>query len=179
MIPYLPLGTHSYMLSNKGANKLVNNKLLDKVKYHIDLYLSLYIFDKNMRVFAVTPPLITQDTKSVSDNQSDIHHLVIKTIGDINLTEQIPISTGLNTVELFLRPVGVPITVSSGLVFFLALFINAIPNPTLRYSLLVVLIVYELLELLYTPYNKTKLKTISLELLVIFLVTLLFAYSRK
>jgi GR25 family glycosyltransferase involved in LPS biosynthesis len=57
-IPSRPLALHAYILSSKGAEKLLNYFQKDKLTYHVDRQMLLYYPD--MKVYAVEPKAINQ-----------------------------------------------------------------------------------------------------------------------
>lgn len=60
-VPHRPTGTHAYIVSSRGAKKLLD--LLPKARYHVDL--SAWALPE-LRLYAATPFLATQNFKEVS-----------------------------------------------------------------------------------------------------------------
>lgn len=60
-VPHRPTGTHAYVVSSRGAKKLLN--LLPKARYHVDL--SAWALPE-LRLYASTPFLATQNFQEVS-----------------------------------------------------------------------------------------------------------------
>lgn len=105
--PTFPLGLHAYMLSNKGATKLLICKDLEKVSYHVDFSLSWEIFNNknNFNIFAFKEPLFVQ-TNSKSNLMSHTHPICDKVITKLNLNSNITNHIALynRNSDLFLTP---------------------------------------------------------------------------
>jgi GR25 family glycosyltransferase involved in LPS biosynthesis len=78
-IPQFFLGAHSYILSKKGVNKLI--ELFDKnVYYHLDFIILQEFFKNNLDVYCVRKRLIYQTSSSCiseSENVSSNHPILI------------------------------------------------------------------------------------------------------
>ena len=112
-IPTMPLGLHGYMLSNKGARKLVQYEELKKVRYHIDFALFYYIYnnDKDFDVYAVKDSIITQASNiSSSDILVDEHPLVNKVLDKIPVTRNSNMAHVMNTQLFAVRHADIRIT---------------------------------------------------------------------
>jgi glycosyl transferase family 25 len=55
--PYMPLQTGSYIITKKGAKKLLNNII--NTTYHVDFEILFVKFFKNFNYYASNPPIIT------------------------------------------------------------------------------------------------------------------------
>ena len=64
--PIFPLGTHGYIISNKGCKKIL--KMFNKVNYHIDFQINYN--NKNLNTYASTKKLVHQNWKD--SNNSDM-----------------------------------------------------------------------------------------------------------
>lgn len=89
MIPSLPLGTHAYIISYSGAKKLLKNKELKKVRYHVDYSLSKYIYpDKSFLMYACKKPLIMQENDvNTSDLLSNDHPILNYAMSKIKVSD--------------------------------------------------------------------------------------------
>ena len=79
LVPGFPLMTHAYMLSGKGAKKLVKSPMFKKIAYHIDFTLALFYNstpNSDFKVYALKNELISQDDGGVSDIASSDHPFI-------------------------------------------------------------------------------------------------------
>ena len=169
--PYFPLALHGYMVSNKGAKKLLNNEKFKKISYHIDFALPVLIFNdfkSNFNVYAVIPSLIKQGFGSDSDNLSSNHPLINYPLSKIKITETMNLDYSSNIQQFYLRHIGVPITQFLLFMIIFSIIMGAIlPLKILNYLLLAIVGLY-LIEIIITKGKAIKLMVF--ELIVIILV---------
>lgn len=180
IVPSFPLMTHAYMISYNGAKKLISEELLKKVKYHIDYYMSKFIYnkeDKNIKMYAFTPYLIYQDVDSPSDNTNDAHYLITKMSEGLNASEQVTMPTLFSTNCCFIRPLGIPISILTLLIIFIWTLFTVLPFNPYTKGVLIAILIYESYEL-FISKNKTKTRTIGLELFIMLLIFLIIWFLR-
>ena len=79
--PHYPLGLHGYVLSRKGAEKLLD--LSKEIYNHIDIQLANNIFEGNLNAYSFKNPIIYQETCIVTtDNADYIFPVIINKILD-------------------------------------------------------------------------------------------------
>lgn len=93
IIPAFPLATHAYVVSYKGAKKILNGTT--SINYHIDHQLAhLYRNNKSINVYAIKPNLINQKSdSSYSDNQHSTFPMLDKMMKEIKVHD-----TGLDVI---------------------------------------------------------------------------------
>lgn len=112
IIPSMPLGAHAYLLSNKGANKLINHKELKKVRYHIDYALSDLVYNKNdFNVYAFKEPFIMQSSDiNASDLVTNEHPIISIPLSKIYISDNYNLDYILNAQLFYIRNLSVPVT---------------------------------------------------------------------
>lgn len=118
MIPGFPLGCHAYIISYKGAKKLVDNKEWDKVKYHIDTTLANFYNHNNsdpqkepFNVYALKEPLVFQSGNTEgSDISGDQHPSLTYFFSKIKSTDNHKMDVAMNTQHLSNRKLGINVT---------------------------------------------------------------------
>lgn len=172
--PYFPLALHGYMVSNKGAKKLINNEKFKKIAYHIDTALPLLIFNdkqNNFNVYATAPPLIEQEFGLDSDNIISNHPVIGYPLSKIKVSETMNLDYVSNIQSFYLRHLGIPITEFLLFMVIFSLVMGAIlPTHSLNYLLIFIIGIY-LVEIIITK-GKT-IKLMVFELIVIILVSFL------
>lgn len=95
-------GMHGYLLSNKGATYLI--KELNKVKYHIDVYLSYFNkIHSKFNSYTTNYQLIYQTGKYDSDNHYKEHPILGKIVNSYDTKDKIDIDSALSTTVLYVR----------------------------------------------------------------------------
>jgi GR25 family glycosyltransferase involved in LPS biosynthesis len=113
MIPSVPLGTHAYIISNNGAQKLLNADELKKVKYHIDYTLANYMYPnhKDFKVLATKTPLIMQSNDiNSSDLLTNDHPIISYFFSKIKISENYNLDYIMNAQILNIRKMNINIT---------------------------------------------------------------------
>lgn len=113
MIPALPLGTHAYLISYNGANKLIHHKELKKVRYHVDFSLSNYVYDDDtFMVYAFKEPLIMQSSDvNSSDLLTNDHPILNFIFSKIKISNNYNLDYIMSCQALNIRDLDVNITV--------------------------------------------------------------------
>lgn len=180
--PYFPLGTHAYIISNKGAKKLVNSEELDKIMYHIDFSLCRNIYSKDdFKVYAIRENLIKQDTTSNSDILNSTHP-IIQNVGKQLKVTDIHTIESISSIQIaYNRHLGLSLTMYTSLMFIISLIIGYIAGDILKYTYTSAIILIYLLELIIWRSNiDIKLvKTLIFELILIMLGLILGSFLAK
>ena len=129
--PCFPLHMHAYLISYQGALKLINNKALQKVSYHIDYTLSKSIISNkniNFNMFAFKKPIVTQNISSEYSNlQMNTHPIIAKYGSIIKFSDFYTLDSIGSIVVFSLRKYGLKINVfmvAMTILSFLLSFIN-------------------------------------------------------
>ena len=170
VIPGFPLGTHAYMLSYKGAKKLINSNKFNKVDYHLDYFIATYINNnKDFKVYAFIPQLIKQHMESqYSDNQSECYPLLSKLTKNINASNQHTIDSLANIQVINIRKLNTSITLFAIILFVIALMVGLFTGNFNRYFIYIILI-YFLMELVYGKFKHYKEYILNIILLFVFM----------
>lgn len=126
-IPVAPLGTHAYILSNKGARKLITNEKLAKVRYHVDYTLvdHIYIIDPDFKMYAFKEPFVMQSSNiNTSDLLSNEHPLINVPMSYIKLSDNYNLDYIMNVQTAHIRKLNATITGYFIFFSFLSLFIG-------------------------------------------------------
>lgn len=178
--PAFPLATHGYMVSYKGALKLLNNEKIKKIIYHIDFSLANYVYDdKNeFRVYALVPPLINQDFDSKTSDIATLQHPLINyPLSKIHLTNSLNMDYFNNVQISYVRKLGVPITIFFVILLGISIFFGlTFSIEFISYYLIFITSIY-CLEIFI---NKGKnVKIMFFELILIILATLISHSIKK
>lgn len=118
-IPEAPLGTHCYIVSNKGARKL--RKYLDKVDYHVDA--SILNFSKYLKIYASKNKLGKQassaDNSTLTQNFPNVFNKIIdycniKDMNDIMYSYHLSIP-----IIQIIYPINIYLILFSIIIFFI------------------------------------------------------------
>ena len=171
IIPGFPLALHGYILSMKGAKKLLNNYSFDKAKYHIDYYLAKYVFpDKNFNVYAISPALIFQNLASDNSDIQMNNHPIISYVSDkFNKNKNShTIDSSMSTVLTHVRRLNLSVTVFMCILIVLSFLIGFGSTRTHKYYYIIILALY-CSELIYGTKIKSKLRGILIELFMVYI----------
>lgn len=170
--PAFPLGLHAYMLSNKGASKLINSGKFDKIDYHIDNTISTYIIGrKDFNAYAFIPSLIKTNMSSQYSNNQLMSHPIFSTISENMMVSENHTLDALGClVLLHIRKIGFDITFLN-LSLFIISFIVGFAVPTKIDAYLTAIISYYISEIIFV--NTSKAKVLILELLIIYLLLMI------
>lgn len=170
-IPRFPLALHGYMLSYKGAKKLLDSHFFDKPFYHLDGALN-YFFRSypNFHMYAFSPPIIFQNfSTAYSDNQSLIHPLFSSLASHIYVSPYKSLSCGLFAQLLHLNYLDVSITYFS-LFLFVFTIIFSLSSVSHSVNNSYKLFISSLFFLEFLLFHSSCLKGIVFELFVVFLI---------
>lgn len=145
MIPIFPLGFHGYMISYKGAKKLITHPKLQKVSYHIDYIFTKNILnDENFNVYAIIPPLIDQHKESkYSDIQFNLHPIINKYGSKIKISNFHTIDSFLGANVFYIKPLKINITFLVLILFIILIIMSIIlPIHITNFIVFTILIVY-------------------------------------
>lgn len=164
-------GTHAYMLSNKGAKKLLESKDFQKISYHIDCSLSYYIYDNpDLKAYALTKRLIIQDAKSDTSNIMDNAHPIPNLLlSQYCIMNGVSLEAITNAQIIYIRRLGIAITFYIFFFMILSFLIGLYGSNTLIKYYFAVVIGMNIIEL--GMRNKNDYNTIGFELGLIALMT--------
>jgi GR25 family glycosyltransferase involved in LPS biosynthesis len=178
MIPAVPLGTHAYMVSNKGATKLINDVDLKKVRYHIDYTLSKFVYNANKGfiMFAPLKPLIFQECDiSTSDLSSNDHPIINYLFSHVKLSDNYNLDFITNVQILNIRKLSISITFFTIILPLLSFLIGMFGSRTvIQWYICVLFSMYIIDFAIITGYNKKyNISNMSCEMLLV----IMFLYS--
>ena len=158
VVPTFPLGMHAYIVSHRGAKKLLEIKELNKISYHIDYHLSKYIYSNknyNIKMYATILPLIVQDAdKNISDIAEKEHPIVNELFSRIKVTNSHNLDYMTNLSVIDIRKLSLPITNYLIVLIVLSFFIGLLGNVFIikLYSCIIILF-YLAEQLISTKIN--------------------------
>jgi GR25 family glycosyltransferase involved in LPS biosynthesis len=167
MEPGFPLGVYGYLLSLKGAKKLLANEDLQKVDFGIDYSLAKKVLDtENFKAYSFNPTLImkVEDPKS----ESDTNHSITKPF-----TSKIALSNEQSVGDLeeasvcYVRRLGVGLTYTTALYMMIALLMGYNGGDKATKVFAVVIAFLQLSEMAYTKTSVDKLKTLVFEMVLV------------
>lgn len=169
--PAGPFATHAYMISNKGAKKLLNHDAFKKISYHIDSVIANNIVGDDFNIYAVDPMLVYQKcTADYSDVQTSSHP-IIDTVASKLKTNKMsidPLARASSTVVASNRALDVNITHLTLSLFLMSFLVGYFGSDNVKNWYLYIIVLLYFLELLW--YNKIgakKIKELIIEALVI------------
>ncbi len=163
---YKPAGsfaTHAYMISNKGAKKLLNHDAFKKISYHIDSVIANNIVGDDFNIYTVDPMLVYQKCNADYSNARTSSHPLIDTIASKLKTDNIS-----STVVASNRALDVNITHLTLSLFLASFLIGYFGSDNVKNWYLYIIVLLYFLELVW--YNKVgakKIKELIIEALVI------------
>lgn len=150
-VPKCPLATHGYMVTKRGAQKLLNMINEKKIYYHIDVMLKNYFLEcGNIKVYASNPILIRQRSFIPSNIIEQKYPLLI-----FNYLDQFKTEWDLSYGQIFFSPsyiiFGTPI---SAINIIIVLFFMTIGVYFGKSVFTILFVLYNLLELKQAKENK-------------------------
>ena len=127
MIPYSPYCTHAYLLSNKGANKLLNSKDMKKISYHVDYAIINNIYtNPDFKMYAVKSSLITQPA-DVNDSNITFndHPLLSYLFSFISAENGYSLDYALNIETAHIRSISVDISIMLLILLIISMLVGA------------------------------------------------------
>lgn len=165
--PCFPLCLQAYMLSYKGALKLINHPKLQKVRYHIDYTLSYHVFpDESFRMYALKNALVKHNLINVDSNiQSYGHHPVINTFGSkIQIAEHHNFGSWSGVNLFSLRRFGLDFTVYLFVMVLMSYIVGMLAPNRIFYGYVFIILLFNILETsLAKKISITYLKTVTFE----------------
>lgn len=175
MEPGFPLGIYGYMLSLKGAKKLLANDDLKKVDFSLDYSLAKKVVDTdNFKAYSFKPPLIMNvDNPIKIKEEEDIKHSINKPFTcKMSLSDKQNLGDLEETPVYHIRKLGVDITYTTILFMLVSLLIGYFGDAKLQKVYLVIIIFLQMVEMAYTKTSMNKLRDLLFELMLI--VSMLF-----
>ena len=165
--PLIPLQAHAYILTNRGAKKLLKYKELKKVSSHIDVFLAFKIYTKDdFNVYATRDNLIYQNDINTSAITNNNHYIINKLCSNIYIDKNNTMDYFINSPVLSIRKINYDIT---GL---LLIFIILMTIITIKCKSKVVLSVLILILILFLfEYTETRSRNIIIDYMLILLFT--------
>lgn len=173
-VPSNFFGLHAYLLTNNGAQKLINDPNINNASYHIDVYLSMIKFPKgDIKVYAILPSLIHYSL-SQSDNVSNNHPIITNSslLKKIYVTNDNSIDYTINVEIGTIRKSNISITILTLIIFLLSIIIGLINNKKTTYIYIVSIGILFILELNNTTSNNCNFNTIVFDYIVLLTGTL-------
>ena len=143
--PGYPLGAFAYLLSYKGAVKLLQSGYFDKMSYHVDLVLPQVYKDSQIKVYAFKNNLICphNETSEGSNIQIDSHPLLMLIGSQIHLSDTTTLDTALSSHIIQHRKSKLTINGLLLILIILAIIISALFSKNIVYAyLLIILVVF-------------------------------------
>lgn len=179
--PGFPLGAHAYMLSYKGAQKLIDSNKFNKVDYHIDHHLANYFASNtDFNVYAFYPALIRQYSDSnYSDNQISHYPLFSKLFSNLSISEQHTVESFCAIQVIQLRKLGITVSILSMSLIIISLLLGIVSTMLASYKIIIYycgfLLIYYLAEIFY-GYYQTSQTTHNKNLIVDCILSYLFLF---
>ncbi len=178
--PAFPTGLYAYMISYKGAKKLLEHDAFSTVGFNLELTFAQEIADDgDFNIYTFSTPLVFPTVDRWANDTLNIHQLFDPVTSRIELSSQSSLQTVLNTKTLNYKPLNTPITNFTIIIIILSLVFGLFGSDTVRSNFIPVLFVLEILELAYMPTNsssKYKVRSIFLEFV---LATVMFLIGVK
>ena len=175
IVPGSPVGLYGYMLSQQGANKLIENVKLKKIGLNPEYNLPMHIInDESFKVYAFSPPLITQDRELLTNSKRlETHKIFSPILSKIPLAKELSLQQFINSEIMNYRSINAKITVFSFLMFILSFIIGFSGNNDTIRIFLILFTTMQLFEMAYTRINKQVTKSLIFEYIVAILLLLL------
>ncbi len=167
--PGFPISLYGYMLSNKGARKLISHPVFKNVAYHIDVVLSSNVLGNNFNAYVIRPNLIYQKMKSEYNDIQHNNHPLISAVGSkIKTSNDYTLDAMVSSQLMYNRAMGVSITALTIILFLISFIIGYFGSNTVKNWYVYLLALLYFLELLWKRklYPKN-IKSIVVEILII------------
>lgn len=162
--PGVPLGLYGYMLSLKGADKLIKCQDLQLVNFNLDQSLASQLDSiKGFKAYALKPALII---KKEPNNKVKNHKILKPFTEDIKLSEHQSIDDVSGYTVYYIRHLGVKISYFAVALFLLSLGIGFFGTDCVHKVYLSVVTFIQLAEIAYTKTDPDKIKMLMFELLI-------------
>jgi len=143
MIPAKPLCTHAYLISNKGAKKLLGYDELKKINYDIDHALAdiIYLTKSDFKVYASKISLIDQSTNV---NDSDIitneHPVISYPLSFLEFVNNCTLDYAMNIEIVYIRKLSVDVSIMMITLFLISFLIGLFGSENIRSNYLFFLV---------------------------------------
>ena len=144
-VPRMAFALHAYIVSNKGARKLLEMFERDKIYGHIDLQIQNEREKYDLKVYAIRPLLAYQDINitNTSSQTTSYPCIVNKLFGDVYDEYRIPYSYSLLIPVYSIK--GLKINGFNGLIMITSL-VSGVTDKIWLMWLLCILYIYEMIE---------------------------------
>lgn len=161
IVPSIPLGMHAYMISNKGARKLIEENYMKKIKHHIDTTLSYYynFYDKDnpVYIYAFEESIINQSGNiKGSDLIKNNHPILNYVISKIPISKDMTLDFPMNTQIFNYRKYDI---IFDGYIILFAIISFLIGLFGNNDTLIGYLIIINLLNFVDTTISENKIKS--------------------
>jgi hypothetical protein len=161
--PSFPIGTYGYLLSLKGAKKLINNKNMQTVNYRLDHSLANNILtDNTFQIYTSMPPLVYKD---LSNNDKYIHQIIKYPTEKLHLSSQVTTYDALNYEPFYYRFLNIRITVFMLCIFITAFLLGYLGTVDAKQYFAIGLFVFTIIDILYAGAQNYRIKSYALTLL--------------
>lgn len=162
-IPGYPTGLYGYMLSLKGAQKLVKAKSLKKINFHLDHVLAKNKL--NLNIYALSPPLIFLDLDKGKD--TTVYHEILEPVTtNVKISENQNLNRFFNQSFLTYRPLGFTITPFMLTLSVISLMVGLTGKQNIVKSFAIFVVCLQLFELSFMGLQKDKVKVLIVELIL-------------
>lgn len=167
--PSCPLALHGYILSNKGARKLLKHPAFQKVSYHVDYVIANNVIGDDFKLYATRPKLIRQNSSTeYSDNQNSNHPLINTVVSNIKFSDSVNLDVVLNTQIAYNRALNISITVLTTILLLISIVIGYTSSINVINWYLYIISLLFFLELnWHKKISKHKVKELIFEALII------------
>lgn len=179
-IPGFPIGTHAYMLSYNGAKKLIENKYLKQVNYHIDKEVAKYaLSDPNFKAYALNPNLVYQHFSSnYSDNQNTYHPIVTYLSSKIKISNH-NLDSELSTILFHIRKLNVTVTVFVAILALVLFCIGLFASNIIRNYLIIILLLFYAWEIILGNDDVNRIYNLIVEFIILIIIVFLAFKIKK
>lgn len=175
--PGFPLGTYAYILSYKGAKKLLYDDNLKQVSCDLSYALCKYVVNNdNYEVYAAIPPLIYMDFDA---DKNEFVHKLIKPIAEyVKVSNQLDMYDVLNMVPIHYRQLDIRITYFAIILFLMAFIVGYFASKNNKKYFTITLTTYLLADMIYSKSTKSILAEIIFVIIFILLGNKISQYAK-
>jgi hypothetical protein len=146
--PALPLGLYGYIISDYGAQRLLDSGIFDEIGLDIDYTFAREVAcNDEFNVITFKQLLVYPNIDKYSDDVVDTHKIIDFLTGRVSISSQSSLQTVLNTKVLNYNPLKIPINVLTLLIIVCAFFVGLFSSGGVGF--MVVLAVLTVLELAF------------------------------
>jgi len=177
--PGFPFGTYAYIISYKGAKKLLNDNRLKQINNDLSYTLCKYVVnDANYTVYAAVPPLIYMDFDANKDKMT--HKLIKYPAEYIKISKQLDMYDVLNMSPLYLhyKQLKIKITYFAILLFLISFIAGYAFSKNSKKYFTIAIILYLLVDMLYSKNTASILTVIILVITFVLLGNKISKYTK-